>query len=202
MKLSVIIPTYNSASFISETFRDMVDYLENLGEDYELIFVDDGSRDETTSLLEELIFGQPRTRLIRNGTNRGKGHAVRTGMTEARGEFSIYTDADLAYPPREIGKILKTLEEGADMAIATRIDPASRFIMSPELFSYLYTRHLGSRLFNWLVRKMLDLPLFDTQAGLKGFKRGAVEIIFKRQTLPGFTFDVELLYVEIGRAHV
>ena len=195
MKLSVIIPVYNSAVFISETFRELIDYLEQQGEEYELLFVDDGSRDNTGSILEELAGRHPRVSLVRNGTNRGKGYTVRAGMKQAQGDFLVFTDADLAYPPTEIGKIFDVLREGADLAIATRVAPTSRFIMSPKFFGYLYTRHLGSRLFNRLVRKVLGLSIHDTQAGLKGFSRKAKEIIFSRQTLEGFTFDVELIYI-------
>ena len=195
MKLSIIVPVYNSAVFISETFQELVDYLEKLGEEYELFFVDDGSRDNTGSILEELAGRHPRVFLIRNGTNRGKGYSVRAGMNQAQGDLLVFTDADLAYPPTEIGKIVQTLREGADLAIATRVAPASRFIMSPEFFGYIYTRHLGSRLFNSLVRRVLGLSIYDTQAGLKGFNRKAKEIIFNRQTLEGFTFDVELIYI-------
>ena len=164
MKLSVIIPVYNSAGFISETFRELVDYLEKQGEEYELLFVDDGSRDNTGSILEELAGRHPRVFLIRNGNgnNRGKGYSVRAGMKQAQGDFLVFTDADLAYPPTEIGKIVQTLREGADLAIATRVAPTSRFIMSPEFFGYIYTRHLGSRLFNLLVRKVLGLSIYDT----------------------------------------
>ncbi len=195
MKLSIIVPVYNSAVFISESFQELVDYLEGLGEEYELIFVDDGSQDHTASILEELGGNHPRVLLLRNGTNRGKGYSVRVGMNQAQGDLSVFTDADLAYQPPEIGKIVQTLKEGADLAIATRVAPGSRFIMSPEFFGYIYTRHIGSRLFNGLVRKMLGLSIFDTQAGLKGFSRKAKEIIFPRQTLEGFTFDVELIYI-------
>ena len=197
MKLSVIVPVYNGAVFISETFRELADYLEQQGEEYELLFVDDGSRDNTGSILEELAGRHPRVFLIRNGNgnNRGKGYSVRAGMKQAQGDFLVFTDADLAYPPTEIDKIVHTLQEGADLAIATRVAPASRFIMNPEFFGYIYTRHLGSRLFNWLVRKVLGLSIYDTQAGLKGFSRKAKEIIFHRQTLEGFTFDVELIYI-------
>jgi dolichyl-phosphate beta-glucosyltransferase len=195
MKLSIIVPVYNSAPFILDTFQALVDYLDKLEEEYELLFVDDGSQDNTVKILEELAGPHPRVFLIRNGVNRGKGHSVRMGMNQARGDFLVFTDADLAYPPTEIGKIIHILREGADLAIATRVAPASRFIMSPEFFGYIYTRHLGSRLFNWLVRKVLGLSTLDTQAGLKGFSRKAKEIIFNRQTLEGFTFDVELIYI-------
>jgi glycosyltransferase involved in cell wall biosynthesis len=195
MKLSVIVPVYNSGLFISETFQELVDYLEKLGEDYELLFVDDGSRDNTGSILENLAGPHPRVFLIRNRANRGKGFSVRNGMKQAQGDFLVFTDADLAYPPTEIGKIVHTLREGVDLAIATRVAAASRFIMSPKFFGYLYTRHVGSRFFNWLVRKVLGLSIYDTQAGLKGFSRKAKDIIFDRQTLEGFTFDVELIYI-------
>jgi glycosyltransferase involved in cell wall biosynthesis len=195
MMLSVIIPVYNSAPFIAETFHDLVHYLEGLDRDYELLFVDDGSRDDTVAILEARCRGQSRIRLLRNGKNRGKGYAVRKGMLEARGEFLIFTDADLAYPPSEIGKILAVLEAGADLAIANRVNSESRFIMSPAFFGYLYTRHVGSRAFNWLVRKALGLSIHDTQAGLKGFTRRARQLIFDRQRLEGFTFDVELIYI-------
>jgi glycosyltransferase involved in cell wall biosynthesis len=195
MKLSVIIPVYNSASFILDTFRELVDYLENLGEEYELIFVDDGSRDQTAAIIEKRLAQHPEVRLIRKQKNRGKGFAVKAGMEQARGKFLIFTDADLAYPPTEIGKILEALKDGADLAIATRVASESRFIMSPKFFGYLYTRHVGSRIFNTLVRKLLALSIHDTQAGLKGFRREAKEIIFRRQTLDSFTFDVELIYI-------
>ncbi len=195
MKLSVIVPVYNGAVFISETFQELVDYLEKLEEEYELLFVDDGSRDHTASILEELVGNHPRVLLLRNETNRGKGYSVRVGMNRAQGDLLVFTDADLAYPPPEIGKIVQTLREGVDLAIATRVAPGSRFIMSPEFFGYIYTRHIGSRFFNGLVRKVLGLSIFDTQAGLKGFSRKAKEIIFPRQTLEGFTFDVELIYI-------
>jgi dolichyl-phosphate beta-glucosyltransferase len=195
MRLSVIVPVFNSAAFISETAQELVTYLEKLGEEYELVFVDDGSLDNTGSILDELAGRHPRVFLIRNGANRGKGYSVRAGMKQARGDFLVFTDADLAYPPTEIGKIVQTLREGADLAIATRVAPTSRFIMSPSFFGYLYTRHLGSRFFNWLVRNGLGLSIYDTQAGLKGFNRKAKEIVFNRQTLEGFTFDVELIYI-------
>jgi glycosyltransferase involved in cell wall biosynthesis len=98
MKLSIIVPVYNSAVFISETFQALVDYLDKLEEEYELLFVDDGSRDNTVKILEELAGPHPRVFLIRNGVNRGKGHSVRIGMNQARGDFLVFTDADLAYP--------------------------------------------------------------------------------------------------------
>jgi dolichyl-phosphate beta-glucosyltransferase len=134
-------------------------------------------------------------RLVRNGANRGKGHAVRAGVLQSSGERVIFTDADLAYPLTEIDKIVRALDAGADVAIADRTAPQSLYHMSPAFFSYLYTRHLLSRVFNLMVRGWLGLGVRDCQAGLKGFRRAAADIVFSRQLLEGFAFDVELLYI-------
>ena len=120
MKLSVIVPVYNSAAFISETFQELVDYLEKLGEEYELLFVDDGSRDNTGSILEKLAGRHPRVFLIRNRANRGKGYSVRAGMKQAQGNFLVFTDADRpTRPPRSTRS--STPYERGQMAIATRV---------------------------------------------------------------------------------
>jgi dolichyl-phosphate beta-glucosyltransferase len=112
---------------------------------------------------------------------------------------STMPDADLAYPATEVAKILADLETGADVAIACRVLAESRYLMSPTFFSYLYTRHVMSRVFNALVRWTLIPRVLDTQAGLKGFTAHAAEIVFPRITIPRFGFDVEALF--IARKH-
>jgi dolichyl-phosphate beta-glucosyltransferase len=120
-------------------------------------------------------------------------------MSAAHGSFRVFTDADLAYPVEEIDRLLHELETGSDVAIACRVLPESRYLMSPSFFHYLYTRHLMSRVFNRVVRLALLPGILDTQAGLKGFTSHAADLIFPRLTVPGFGFDVELLY--IARKH-
>jgi dolichyl-phosphate beta-glucosyltransferase len=137
----------------------------------------------------------PEVRLIRNEENRGKGNAVTRGMRAAVGKYRVFTDADLAYPATEVGKILADLESGADVAIACRVLAESRYLMSPTFFSYLYTRHVMSRVFNAMVRWTLIPRVLDTQAGLKGFTAHAAEIVFPRITIPRFGFDVEALFI-------
>jgi dolichyl-phosphate beta-glucosyltransferase len=116
-------------------------------------------------------------------------------MRVARGAYRVFTDADLAYPTTEIDKILDALRGGADVAVACRVLPDSRYLMSPTFFSYLYTRHVMSRLFNALVRWTLIPRVRDTQAGLKGFTAAAAELVFPRVTIPRFGFDVEALFI-------
>lgn len=195
VQLSLIIPAYNSAAFIGETLTSAIAFLEKRGESYELIVVDDGSADGSAPLLSQMAAKNCSLRLISNGANHGKGHAVRTGVLQSTGERVIFTDADLAYPVTEIEKIVRVLDAGADVAIADRTAPDSLYHMSPAFFSYLYTRHVLSRMFNLMVRGWLGLSVRDCQAGLKGFRRAAADIVFPRQRLHGFTFDAELLYI-------
>jgi dolichyl-phosphate beta-glucosyltransferase len=193
VRLSLVIPAYNSAAFIADTLACATNFLARRGESWELIVVDDGSADGSAPLLSELAAANRSLRLVRNGANRGKGHAVRAGVLQSSGERVIFTDADLAYPLSEIEKIVRALDAGADLAIADRTSPQSLYHMSPAFFSYLYTRHVLSRVFNLMVRGWLGLTVRDCQAGLKGFRRAAADIIFQR--LEGFAFDVELLYI-------
>lgn len=195
VQLSLIIPAFNAAGFIADTVTSAISFLEQRGETWELIVVDDGSIDGSGELLGAMAAGECPIRLIRNSPNRGKGHAVRAGVMESRGERVIFVDADLAYPLTEIEKVVQALDAGADLAIADRTSPDSRYLMSPAFFGYLYTRHLLSRIFNLTVRLSLGLKVRDCQAGLKGFRRSAADIIFPRQRLEGFAFDVELLYI-------
>lgn len=195
IRLSLIIPSYNSAAFIADTLAGATAFLERRGEAWELIVVDDGSADGSAPLVSDLAAANQSIRLIRNGANCGKGHAVRAGVLQSRGERVIFTDADLAYPLSEIDKIVRALDAGADVAVADRTSPDSLYHMSPAFFSYLYTRHLLSRAFNLMVRGWLGLEVRDCQAGLKGFRRAAADMVFSRQRLEGFAFDVELLYI-------
>jgi len=161
----------------------------------EIVIVDDFSERSTAMLVENFAEDNEATVVFRNDRNRGKGHAVARGMLNATGAFRIFVDSDLAYPSSQIIKLLRGLESGSDVVIACRVLPESRYVMSPTFFHYLYTRHLMSRLFNRLAQRVLLPGILDTQAGLKGFTAHAAETIFSRQTLCGFGFDLECLYI-------
>jgi glycosyltransferase involved in cell wall biosynthesis len=194
--LSIIVPSYNNANRLAASLGALSAYCHSLPFSWELVLVDDCSSDpRAVQLLRDFAAGEPGVTLLVNESNRGKGFSVRRGCLAARGAYRVFTDVDLAYPPSEIGAILRALEEGADVAIACRVHPDSTYIMNVGFLHYLYTRHVMSRIFNLMVRALLLRDVRDTQAGLKGFTGRAAETIFPRLTISGFGFDVECLFV-------
>jgi dolichyl-phosphate beta-glucosyltransferase len=194
--LSLVIPVYNAADQLPATFEALDSFTSRYPASIELLFVDDHSSERATEqLLADFVSGRPYARVLRNATNRGKGFSVTRGMLAARGHHRVFTDVDLAYPLDQVYRIVAELEAGADVAIACRVLPDSRYLMSPSFFHYLYTRHLMSRAFNKVVQTFLLPGILDTQAGLKGFTAAAAELCFTRTTIPGFGFDIECLYV-------
>lgn len=197
--LSIVIPTWNGGSQLSATLQHLVEFRAALNFQTEIVVVDDCSEQSTARAVEHFAADNDSTLILRNDTNRGKGHAVAKGMLNATGAFRIFVDCDLAYPSSQITKLLRRLESGSDVVIACRVLPESRYVMSPTFFHYLYTRHVMSRLFNRLAQRLLLPGILDTQAGLKGFTAHAAQTIFSRQTLCGFGFDLECLF--IARSH-
>jgi dolichyl-phosphate beta-glucosyltransferase len=193
--LSLVVPCYNGADRLPASLAQLSAFLKEQPYEAELILVDDCSAEPAARLLREYVAEHPALTLIRNEQNSGKGISVARGMLAARGQYRVFTDADLAYPPAEVNRILRDLEAGADVAIACRVLPESRYLMSPSFFHYLYTRHVMSRVFNALVRLVLLREVLDTQAGLKGFTARAAEVVFPRLTIPRFGFDVEALFI-------
>ncbi len=195
--LSVIVPIYHAEPFLIKTLEDLDAFFQGLALSAELILVEDGGRDRSYEIAMEWARAPRsyRVRVLKHEQNQGKGGAVATGMLAAQGLFRIFLDADLAYPPSQILRILEALEDGADVAVACRVHPDSRYTISPAFFHYLYTRHLASRAINWAMRHMVIPNCSDSQAGLKGFRAQAAETIFSRQTVKGFPFDVEALFL-------
>lgn len=194
--LSLVIPVYNAAAQLPATLDAIGVFAANYPDSLEVVFVDDHSSEiETQLILEDFGRRCAFARLLRNERNRGKGFSVTRGMLAARGRYRVFTDVDLAYPLDQVHRIVAGLQDGADVAIACRVLPDSRYVMSPEFFHYLYTRHLMSRAFNRVVQAVLLPGILDTQAGLKGFTANAAAACFTRSTIPGFGFDIECLYV-------
>ena len=198
---TLVLPVYNAQGFLEATLREVHAWLSRREEPWELIVVDDASRDATLLILDAFQQAHPgeAIQIVRFHANHGKGLAVRVGLHRASGRFAVFTDCDLAYPLANIDGILARLQDGADAAIANRVDPASTYLMSPSFFSYLFTRHLMGRMFNAISRGIAVPRLLDTQAGLKGFRSAIVKPLLSRLRLDGFSFDVELLRGLIDR---
>lgn len=191
---SVILPAYNPGRAIERTWQSVQEFLGKQTRSWEVIFVCDGCTDGTSERLQQLIStSQWGVRVIGYAKNRGKGHAVRQGMSAARGRFRIFTDVDLAYEFGEIERVAQALWAGAEVAIASRDHPQSEVIIAPRLAGYLFRRQLQSRLFGALARWLLPIRQLDTQAGLKGMSAAVVERLVPRLDCDGFGFDCELL---------
>lgn len=186
--LSVVIPAYNEEERIVPTIGAIAAYICGLGFPWELIVADDGSRDGTATLIEGLELAN--LRLLAATHNGGKGSAVRRGVMAARGRFILVADADNSTPIEELGKLLHKVEhEGYDIAIGSRAaagaEEAHRTIMR-RVFSG------GLRL---LVRYGLRIGVRDTQCGFKLFTHAAAQRLHGAQTMMGFSFDLEILYL-------
>jgi glycosyltransferase involved in cell wall biosynthesis len=152
----------------------------------EIVVVDDGSRDGTADLAHAAG-----VRLLQNPGNRGKGYSVRHGMLKAKGEWLLFSDADLSTPIEELEKLWGATERGrADAAIGSRALDRSLIGERQPLF-----RELGGRFFNLVIRLLTGLPFRDTQCGFKLFEAAAAREIFRRQRVERFGFDVEALYI-------
>ena len=193
--LSIVVPAYNEARRIRDTLERLCRFKESQPYSIELIVVDDGSTDQTVETLSEL----PGVRLVRNDRNHGKGFTVRHGVLEARGEFVLFTDADLSAPIEEADKLLSALQaSGADAAVGSRALQRELIGIHQPWF-----RDMAGRFFNLLVRVFTGLRLHDTQCGFKLFKRSSTQRAFERMRVEGFGFDPELLFlIERGGGRV
>ncbi len=157
----------------------------------EILVVDDGSNDGTVRVAEQVGAGFPNLRVLRNPANRGKGYAVRHGVLECRGEWALFTDADLSAPIEELEKLWQSAERaGAQVAVGSRALDRKLIGVHQSWF-----RENAGRIFNLSMRIVTGLPFRDTQCGFKLFEASAAREIFTRQLLDGFGFDVEALFI-------
>jgi dolichyl-phosphate beta-glucosyltransferase len=186
-QLSIIIPAYNESERIIPTIGAIAYTVSNLLIPWELIISDDGSKDDTAQQVEKL--GLANLRLLRAPQNGGKGNAVRSGMMAARGQIAVFVDADNSSPIEELPKLLSAIRGGADAAIGSRGLADSKVVGKSGL------RTIMSAVLNKLVKSGLGLPFADTQCGFKAFTAPAVKKLFGKQTITGFSFDLEILYL-------
>jgi len=190
--LSIIIPAYNEERRLTSTLERIHGYLAGAGWKFsEVVVVDDGSRDGTAALVDRFAAQASSVRLLRNPGNRGKGYSVRHGMLDAKGEWALFTDADLSSPIEELEKLwIKAQEARAQVAIGSRALDRSLIGTHQPL-----VREYAGRAFNLAVRITTGLPFWDTQCGFKLFETRAAREIFRRQQIDRFGFDVEVLFI-------
>ncbi len=191
--LSVVIPAFNEEGRIVSTLEEVVGYLEAQAYDWEVVVVDDGSRDGTLAVARSWADGRQGVR-VETIPHRGKGWAVRHGMLVSTGEYRFMCDADLSMPVGQIGDFLEKMDEGYDVVMASREVTGSRRFGEPIL------RHLIGRAFNWVVRSILVRGYEDTQCGFKCFRGGEAQYLFGLQRTWGFGFDGEVLFLARKRS--
>src|SRR6266705_2415637 len=189
--ISVVIPAFNEAVRIGDTLATTMAYLEKESPGSEVIVINDGSTDSTGEVIRKVsaVPSSIAVRLLENFPNRGKGAAVRTGLSSATKSIGVFFDADLSTPIDELPKIVEPIARGeVDIAFGSRA--LNRKLIGNR---QPWRREQGGRVFNLLVRVATGLPFWDTQCGFKAFRLDVCRPILEAARVKGFAFDVELL---------
>ncbi len=186
--LSIIIPVFNNSSVLESNLPLLINELSIKKYDFEIIIVDDGSKNQLRTQKIAQYLG---AFYIGLDKNRGKGAAIKEGMNIAKGEFRIFTDADIPYEFKSIESMISEFKTGkSDLIIGDRT------LVKSEYYDRLsFIRNFGSKLFTLLVGSIFKKGLSDTQCGLKGFTADAAKYLFSKSIINGFAFDVEILYL-------
>ena len=192
--ISLIVPVYNDEKRIGGEMNTLARFLDQKSSSWEIILVDDGSKDGTWSEILKLVRSWKREmRGIRMDSNQGKGAAVAAGMKEATGEYLFFMDADLPYDLEVIWASLRRLEEeGVGVVVGDRELPQSE-----SKVDYPWRRVWTKKVFSWLTWKLVIQGFPDTQCGFKGFRYQVAQDLFANLMVKGFGFDVELLVMAV-----
>lgn len=184
----MVIPVHNEERRMQTTLNQALTFIQAQDYPVEVLIVENGSQDRTLEIAQDFARTHPQFRVLVE-QQRGKGLAVRRGMLEARGLYRFMADADFSMPVEQINRFLPPQLTDYDVAIASREGPGAVRYNEPAY------RHLVGRIFNTLIR-LIALPgLQDTQCGFKCFRGEAAEVLFRRQTVTGWSFDVEILFI-------
>ena len=190
--LSIIIPAHNEERRLPKTLEQVVRFAASQSFETEILIVENGSLDRTLEVGEEYASRHPGIVRVLHNELPGKGRAVQMGMLAATGAYRFFADADFSMPPSEITRFIPPAVD-IPIAIASREAPGAVRYNEP------YYRHITGRIFNSLIRMLVLPALNDTQCGFKMFRADVASDLFQRQTLMGWSFDVELLYIASRR---
>lgn len=186
--LSIVIPAYNEENRLPRTLEQVLAFLHKQNYSFEVIVVENGSADRTFEIAQEYAKNHSSVIVLKE-QQRGKGNAVRRGMLAAKGEYRFICDADLSMPIEEVAKFIPPQLTDFDIAIGSREAHGAVRYNEP-----LY-RHFGGRAINLIIRLFILSGFQDTQCGFKCFRAQAAEDVFRQQTLTGWSFDIEILYL-------
>lgn len=187
--LSVILPVYNEEKKILKDLEEILSYFKNKNYRYEIIVVDDGSRDNTKKILFEFKDKCKELRILSYHPNRGKGFAVKTGILNAKGKYILFADAGSCVSYDNMEKGIELLKNGYDCAFGSRALKDSQILVHQPRY-----RQVGSKIFSLIVKFIMGIrEVEDTQCGFKLFKREVAKSIFRLNKIDGFMFDIETI---------
>lgn len=197
-ELSIVIPAYNEAHRLPSYLDRIVAYLQARRLSYEVLVVDDGSRDDTARCVLASAQHHRHLRLLRQERNRGKGAAIRLGMQAARGQLQLFADADGATAIEELPRLEAAIAQGAHLAIGSRTlasrDP--RYSVAAR-----WHRSVLGSLFNTVVQRLGMWGIQDTQCGFKLFRQAVAQDLFSVAQVNGYGLDLEILYLARDRGY-
>ncbi len=189
MKISIVIPCYNEGKKLYKNIKKTCEYLISLGHEFEIIVSNDGSKDNTVDEVKRIQQEFANVILVGDGINRGKGYAVRSGMLQSTGDIVYFMDADLSTDLKAIEDTLSHFNNN-HIVIGTRKTKEANIVERQPIKRFILGR-MSVKVINCII----PLNLTDTQCGFKGFRREVVDNVFSKQTIDGFAFDVEVLYI-------
>ncbi len=190
--LSIIIPVLNGEPFIAETVARVFAWAKGLGQQIEIICINDGSQDNTLSALEAICGRDMRCSVINFSNNCGKGAAIREGLKNARGRYAVFTDADLPYGVDIFGRMLQIMQSNPDLALlyGSRSHESSKYEAG-----YGVLRKFGRNFFSYFIRLMVLPNVSDTQCGIKMLRVDFAKLAAEKLTVNRFAYDVELFVI-------
>ncbi len=189
--LSIIIPTYNEEKRLPKTLKEVLGYLKSQNYSWEVLVVDDGSKDKTLEVAKEFQKETQFLKIISNPKNNGKGYVVRQGMLQATGQIRLFMDADNSTSLDHFEKMQPWFEQGFDVVIGTR-DKRDHPQAKQAVLQPFWKRFLGD-VGNLIIQILLLPGIWDTQCGFKAFSAKVAQKIFPLTTINGWAFDVEVL---------
>jgi dolichyl-phosphate beta-glucosyltransferase len=189
-RISIIIPAKDEQERLPPFLRTVIEFCRRSTHSYEIIVVDDGSKDQTANVSLSFQKEFPSLKVISLGSNHGKGYAVKQGFFAAQGDIVLFLDADGSTQPQEIERHLGLFDQGYDIVIGSRVLRDGK----SQVKAKAYRRWMGV-VFNFLVSRILIKGIKDSQCGFKMFRAPLIKDLFGRLHLEGYGFDLELLYL-------
>ena len=193
--ISVIMPAYNEGGCIFENIRTTIGVLNDAGLEYEIIAIDDGSSDNTLGEIKHAAESFENVKAASNPRNMGKGMALKNGFAVATGDIVVFMDADLDLHPSQINNLIAKLDSGqCDVVVTSKHHPESKL-------SYPFSRKVVSYVYYLIIKFLFNLPVRDTQTGLKLFRREVLDHAFHRMLVKTYAYDVELLAITVSAGY-